>query len=203
MVEGAVHRPAVQRVSVERGRVWQRLFGMRQSVVMMTRIRLIGRLLGDAVSSSSAASSRTFNSSVHLRADPCADLSVGLVCVGGAYCVPQVPVSKTFQGEGLVEAPGRLLQLCILGGGQLWWAGGQQVGVWVWLDGRQRRIMGICLALLHGKKGATGLGASDFDSSLVSRVTAAGGRGSGGQLGGGPIVEQLLVGCDWLLGVGH
>lgn len=173
--------------------MWQRLFDMWQSMVVMTRVRLIGRLLGDALSPSSAASGRTFDSSVHLSADPCVDLSVGLVCVGGAYRVPQVPVPKTFQGQGLVEAPGGLLQLCILRGGQLWWPGGQQVGVWIWLYGRQRRIMGIRLALLHGEEGATGFSAGDFDPPLVTWMTAAGGRGSRGLLGGEAVVEQLLV----------
>lgn len=152
--------------------MWQRLFVMRRNV-MMIRLRLIGRLLDATVSPPSALQSPspsglTFDRSVHLCTDPRVDRSIGLVLVGGAYCVPQVPVPQTFQGEGLVEAPGGLLQLCVLGGGQLWWSRGQQMGVWVWLDGRQRRIMGISLALLHWEEGAAGLGAGHFDSSLVA-----------------------------------
>lgn len=99
----------------------------------------------------------------------------------------------TFQRKSLVEAPGGLLQLGILGGGQLWWSGGQKVGVGVWLDGRQRRIMGISLALLHWEEGAAGFGAGHFDSPLVAQMTAVGGWGSRRLLGGVAIVEQLVV----------
>ncbi len=63
----------------------------------MTHVRLIGRLLGRTMIPRSVASSRTFTTSVHLRADPCVDLSIGLLLVGGAYRVPQVPVPKTCQ----------------------------------------------------------------------------------------------------------
>lgn len=125
----AVHRPAVQRVSVEGGRMWQRLFVMWLHA-MMTRLRLIGRRLDDTVSpppalKSSSPCGLTFYHPVHLRVDPCVDLSVGLVLMGGACCVSQVPIPQTFQCQRLVEAPGGLLQLGFLGGGQLWWSGGQ------------------------------------------------------------------------------
>lgn len=148
MVERAINRPAVQRVSVERGRMWQRrLFVMWRGV--MTRLRLIGRLLDDAVSrapalQSSSSAGLTFDPSVDLGVD----LSVGLVLVGGAYRVSQIPVPQTFQGQRLVQAPRGLLQLGVLGGGQLLGPGGQEVGVGVGLDGGgQRRIMGIGVAL--------------------------------------------------------
>lgn len=111
-------------------------------------------------------------------------------------------LALTFKGEGLVEAPGGLLQLCVLVGGQLWGSGGQQVGVGIWLDGGQRRIMGISLALLYWQEGATGFGTGHFDSPLVARVGAASGWGSQGRLGGESVVEQLLVWCDWLPVVG-
>lgn len=107
-------------------------------------------------------------------------------------------LALTFQGEGLVEAPGGLLQLCVLGEGQLWWAWGQQVRVGVWLDGTQRRIVGISLVLLHREEGATRFGAGHLDSPLVTCGATAGGRGSCGLLGGVAIVEQLVVRCDWL-----
>lgn len=99
----------------------------------------------------------------------------------------------TFQGEGLVEAPVGLLQLSVLGRGQLWWPGGQQVGVGVWLDGRQRGNLGISLALRHREEGAAGLCAGHFDSPLVARLAAVRGRGSRGLLGGEAVVEQLVV----------
>lgn len=174
--------------------MWQRrLFVMRRSV--MTRLCLIGRRLDDTVSRPSALQSC---SSSRLTFDPCIHLSIGLVCVGGAYRVPQVPVPQTFQGESLVEAPGGLLQLCVLGGEHLWWSGGQQVGVGVGLDGRHRRIVGIGLALLHRQEGPAGFGTGHFDSSLVAYVTAVGGRGYRGLLGGVAVVEQRVVRCDWL-----
>lgn len=81
-----------------------------------------------------------------------------------------------------MQAPCGLLQLCVLGGGQVWWTGGQQVGVGVRLDGGQRRIVGIGLALLHWEEGAAGFGTGHFDPPLVTWVTAAGGRGSQGLL---------------------
>lgn len=108
----------------------------------------------------------------------------------------------TFQGEGLVEAPGGVLQLSILGGGRLWRSGRQQVGVRVRLDGGQRRIMGIGLARLHREEGAAGFGAGHFDSPLVARGAAVGGRGSLRLLGGEAVVEQLVVRRDWLPVVG-
>lgn len=177
--------------------MWQRLLVMRQSVTMI-RLRLIGRLLDDTVGpastlQSAAPTGLTFDPLAHLSTDPRVDLSVGLVLVGGAYRVPQVPVPQTFQGEGLVEAPGGLLQLCILVGGQLWGSGGQQMRVGIWLDGRKRRIVGISLALLYWEEGAAGFGAGHFDSPLVARVTPAGGWGSQGRLGGVTVVEQLVV----------
>lgn len=164
----------------------------------MTRLRLVGRLVDDTVSSpsalqSSAPSSLTFDSTVHLCVDPCVDLPIRLILVGGACRVSQVPVPQTFQGEGLVEAPGGLLQLCLVGGRQLWWAGGQQVGVGVRLDGRERRIVGIGLALLHWEEGAAGFGAGHFDSVLVSLVSTVVGRGPRGLLGRVAVVEQLVV----------
>jgi len=89
----------------------------------------------------------------------------------------------TFQGEGLVEGPGCVLQLSVLGGGQ-------QVGVGVWLNGRRRG-----LALLHREEGPAGLGAGD------SPLVAVGGRGSE-RLGGGAVEEQLMLRCDWMPAVG-
>lgn len=41
---------------------------------------------------SSDPSALTFDPAVHLGVDPSVDLSIGLVLVGGAHCVPQVPV---------------------------------------------------------------------------------------------------------------
>lgn len=68
----------------------------------MTRLRPIGRLLDGTVSPPSALRSSTpsslnFDPSVHLSVDPSVDLSIGLVLMGGAYCVPQVPVPQTCQ----------------------------------------------------------------------------------------------------------
>lgn len=198
MVERAIHRPAVQRVSVERGRVRQRLFGMHGGV-MVARLRLIGRLLDDAMSrpsalQSSASSTLTFDASARLGGGSGGDFTVGLAVVGGAYGVSQVPVPQTFQCERLVQAACRLLQLGVLVGGQLWGAGGQQVWMGVGLDGGQRRIVGI--GLLRWEERAAGFGASHRDSPLVAMVTAVGGRGS--LLGGVSVVEQLLLRCDWL-----
>lgn len=80
----------------------------------------------------------------------------------------------TFQGEGLVDAPGGLLQLCVLAGVQLRGPWGLQVGVGVRLDGCQRRTVGISVALLHWEEGAAGFGAGHFDPPLVGRVSAVG-----------------------------
>lgn len=86
---------------------------MRQSVTMIC-VRLIGRLLDDTMSppsalQSSTASGLTFDSIVNLGVYPCVDLSIGLVLVGGAYRVPQVPVPQTCQAQTskikLQEAP--------------------------------------------------------------------------------------------------
>lgn len=88
-----------------------------------------------------------------------------------------------------MKAPGGLLQLGVLVGGQLWGSGWQQVGVRVRLDGRQGRIVGLGLALLHREKGAAGFGAGYFDSPLVTMVTMVGGWGSSGLLGGVTIVD--------------
>lgn len=128
--------------------MWQRcLFVMWRGV--MTRLCLIGRLLDDAVSrapplQSSAPASLTFDPSIDLGVH----FSIGLILVSGPYCVSQIPVPQTFQGQRLVQAPRGLLQLGVLGGGQLLWPGGQEVGVWVGLDGSgQRGIMGIGIAL--------------------------------------------------------
>ena len=95
--------PAMQWVPMERGRMRQRLFMMRRSV-MLTCLRFIGRLLDDTVSrpsalQSSAPTCLTFDPSVHVSGDPCAHLSIGLVLVGGAYRVPQVPVPQTCQSQ--------------------------------------------------------------------------------------------------------
>lgn len=80
----------------------------------------------------------------------------------------------TFQGEGLVDAPGGLLQLCVLAGVQLRGPWGLQVGVGVRLDGCQGRTVGIGVALLHWEEGAAGFGAGHFDPPLVSRVSVVG-----------------------------
>lgn len=101
-----------------------------------------------------------------------------------------------------MEAPGGLLQLCVLAGGQLWGSRGQQVRVGVRLDGGPKGVMAIGLALLHWEEGAAGFGAGHFDPALVTRVTAAGGRGSRGLLGGVAVVKQLVVRCDGLPVVG-
>lgn len=105
-------------------------------------------------------------------------------------------VLLTFQGEGLVEAPGGILQLGVLLGGQLWRAGGQQVGVGVGLDGGCGWIVGVSHARLRWQKRATRLGAGDGDPPLVS--TMVGGRGSQ-WLRGVAVEEQLVLHCDWLL----
>lgn len=107
----------------------------------------------------------------------------------------------TFQGECLVEAPGGLLQLSVLGGGLLGGAGGQQVRVGVRLDGAQGGRVGVRLALLHGQEGAAGFGAGHLDS-LIGLGPAAGGRGSRRLPGGVAVVEQLMVRRDWLPVVG-
>lgn len=44
---------------------------------------------------SCCSSSLTFDSPARLGVDPGVDLSIGLVLVGGAYGVPQVPVPQT------------------------------------------------------------------------------------------------------------
>lgn len=68
----------------------QRVFVMRRSVLMMIRLRLIGRLLNDTVCrpsplQSPASSCLTFDPSIHLAGvGPCGHLSIGLVLVGGA-----------------------------------------------------------------------------------------------------------------------
>lgn len=102
----------------------------------------------------------------------------------------------TFKGQSLVKGPGGLLQLCVLAGGHLWGSWGQQVGVGVWLDGRNRRIVGV---RLHRQEGATRLCAGDFDSPLVDRLTMTGRRGS---LGVVAIAEQMGLRSDWLPAVG-
>lgn len=63
----------------------------------MSRLRREAGLLDGAegppsARQSSAPSTLTFDSVVHLGIDPSVDLSIGLVLVGGAHCVPQVPV---------------------------------------------------------------------------------------------------------------
>lgn len=82
--------------------MWERcLFVMRRS--MMTRFRLKGWLLDDTMSCASALQSSssplTFDPCVHLGIDPCVHLPIGLVSVGGAYRVPQVPVPQTCQSH--------------------------------------------------------------------------------------------------------
>lgn len=108
-----------------------------------------------------------------------------------------VGLVPTFQGERLVQAPGGLLQLSVLGGGLLRGPGGQQVRVGVGLDGAQWGRVGVRLALLHGQEGAAGFGAGHLDS-LIGLVSAAGGRGSRQLLGGVAVVEELMVRRDWL-----
>lgn len=78
----------MQRVSVESGRMWQRLFVMRRCI-HMTGLSLIGRLLGDAVRCASSLQSSTpcdlnFDSGVGFGVDLCGDLSIDLVLVWGA-----------------------------------------------------------------------------------------------------------------------
>lgn len=78
--------------------MWQCcLFGMDGIYGTLTRLGLIGRRLDDTVSGPSA-----LQSSCSLTFDPsvdCAHLAIGLVCVGGAYGVPQVPVPQTCQSR--------------------------------------------------------------------------------------------------------
>lgn len=73
--------PALEWLSVERGR-------MRQGGTL-TLLRPIGGLLDYNVSPQVALQS---SSPSDLIDAPCANLSVGRVLVGGAFCVPQVPV---------------------------------------------------------------------------------------------------------------
>lgn len=92
-------RPAVQRVSVERGRVWQHLLPVRWSL-MMVHVRLVGRWLdaADCLPSDLKGSSPaclTFDPSVHLGADPIVDLSIDLALMVGSDGVPQIPVPQT------------------------------------------------------------------------------------------------------------
>lgn len=74
--------------------MWQRLFVLRRSV-MMTRLCLDDNGCPPSALQSSTPSGLNFDPVVHLSVDPCVDLSAGLVLVGGAYCVPQVPVPQT------------------------------------------------------------------------------------------------------------
>lgn len=98
----------------------------------------------------------------------------------------------TFQGEGLVDAPGGLLQLGVLAGVQLRGPRWLEVGVGVRLDGCQRRTVGIGVALLYWEEGAAGFGAGHFDASLVGRVSAVGWRRPQRLLGGAATVEGLV-----------
>lgn len=104
----------------------------------------------------------------------------------------------TFQGQSFMQAPGGVLQLCVLSWGQLWWSRGQQMWVGVWLDGGQRRIVGIGRALLHWEEGAARFGASHFDSSLIAWESMVVRRGCWGLLGDVSVEEQLVVRGDWL-----
>ena len=74
--------------------MWQRLFVLRRSV-MMTCFCLDDNGCPPSALQSSTPSILTFDPVIHLSVDPCVDLSAGLVLVGGAYCVPQVPVPQT------------------------------------------------------------------------------------------------------------
>lgn len=70
--------------------------------MVMTRLSEIVGLLDTSVSpppalGGSSASGLTFDPPIHLGVDPCVDLPVGLVLLGGAYGVPQVPVPQTCQ----------------------------------------------------------------------------------------------------------
>lgn len=65
----------------------------------MTRLCLKGQLMGNTMSPPSALQSSsptglTFGTPIYFGIDPSVDLSIGLVLVGGAKCVPQVPVSQ-------------------------------------------------------------------------------------------------------------
>lgn len=87
--------PAVQWVSVECGRVWQHLFVTRRRVTI-ARLCLIGRLTEDTMSRPSALQPLP---STCLILDASVQLSTGLVLVGGANRVPQVPVPQTCQSH--------------------------------------------------------------------------------------------------------
>lgn len=65
----------------------------------MTRLCLKGQLMANTMSPPSALQSSsptglTFGTPIHFGVDPSVELSIGLVLVGGAKCVPQVPVSQ-------------------------------------------------------------------------------------------------------------
>lgn len=77
-----------------------------------------------------------------------------------------------------MEAPGGLLQLGVLVGGQLRGSGRQQVGVRVGLNGDQRGIVGISLALLHREERTARFGSGYRDTPLVALGATVGGRGS-------------------------
>lgn len=77
-----------------------------------------------------------------------------------------------------MEAPGGLLQLGVLVGGQLRGSGWQQVGVGVGLNGDQRGIVGISLDLLHREERTARFGSGYRDPPLVALGAAVGGRGS-------------------------
>lgn len=96
-----------------------------------------------------------------------------------------------------MEAPGGLLELGVLIGGQLGGSGWQQVGVGVRLNGDQRGIVGFSLALLHREERPAGFGAGYRDPPLVALGSAVGGRGSCWLLGVA-IVDQRLLRCGWL-----
>lgn len=95
--------PAVQRVAMKRDGVRQRWFGMQRGM-LVTSVRLIGRLWENSVSGPPALKSLpaavlTFNLGLQLSARPCCDFCTGLVVVGGAKSVPQIPVPETCQSQ--------------------------------------------------------------------------------------------------------
>lgn len=96
-----------------------------------------------------------------------------------------------------MEAPGGLLQLGVLLGGQLRRPWRKEMGVGVRLNSGWRLVVDVTLVLLHWQEWAAGLGASDGHSALVGVVTSVGGRSSLGLLGG-TVVERLVLGRGWL-----
>lgn len=84
-------RPGVQRVSVERHRMWQRLFAVWRRV-MVVAVRLVGGLLdaADGLPSDLKSPSPAWLT-FDLGVDPGVDLALGV----GSHGVPQIPVPQT------------------------------------------------------------------------------------------------------------